>query len=105
MVDYDYNKKADILTVDLEDRQPEDYDRSIAIGDYTVDLDEAGSILGIEILNATRNLPYTSKELQSIENADLKQVRRSGARTVIVEIEYSSNKGAFSLGYQDSIEA
>lgn len=99
MVDFNYDPKVDILTVDLEGREPEEYEESLPIGDYIVDLDSEGNFLGLELLNASQNLPFTQEELQSIDEIDLELKERGEATTVAVDIEYSDSRGKFSFGY------
>lgn len=100
MVEFNYDSEVDILTVDRESRRPEDYKESIPVGDYVVDVDEVGRFLGLEVLNASQNLPFTIEELESIESVELEVKDRSGAETVSVDMRYSGNKGKFSLGYE-----
>lgn len=99
MVDFDYNSELDILTVDLESRSSEDYEESIPVGDYVIDVDDEGGFLGLEIINASQNLPFTVSELEGIEDVELEIVDRNEARTVSVKITYSDSKGKFSVGY------
>lgn len=99
MVDFSYSPEVDILVVDLEDRSPEDYQESIPVGDYVVDVDDDGEFLGLEVLNASQNLPFTVEELKSIEDAELEVKTKHGAVTVSVNLKYPGNTGKFSLGY------
>lgn len=69
MVESNYSSDVDILTLDVEDRVPEDYKESLPIGDYVIDLGDDGKFLGLEILNASQNLPFTREELGNIEQA------------------------------------
>lgn len=99
MVDFSYDPSVDILTVDIEGRRAEEYDSSRAVGDYAVDLSEDGNVLGIEVLNASQNLPFTQEELKNIDYIELEASKRGGAITVSVNVTYSGNKGKFSFGY------
>lgn len=99
MVEFNYNSDLDILTVDVEGRRPEDYQESVPVGDYMIDVDGEGSFLGLEILNASQNLPFTVRELEGIEDVELEIIDRNEARTVSVKITYSDSKGKFSVGY------
>lgn len=105
MVDFNYDSEVDILTVDEEGREPEDYEESLPVGDYVIDLDQNDRVLGVEILNASQNLPFTKQELESIQSAELRVEERSGARTITIEVEYQDQKGAFIVGYSPGVEA
>ncbi|MDY6788683.1 MAG: hypothetical protein SVV03_01840 [Candidatus Nanohaloarchaea archaeon] len=105
MVMFNYNSNLDILTVDREERAPEDYERSVFVGDYIIDLDSDGGFLGLELLNATQNLPYTKEELEEADKADIKLKERSGAETVTVNFKCPGTKGSFSVGYRQEVNA
>jgi uncharacterized protein YuzE len=105
MVDSNYSSDVDILTLDIDGREPEDYQESLPIGDYVIDLGDEGEFLGLEILNASQNLPFTSQELENIESAELELNQRGEATTISVNIEYSGNTGKFSLGYETNARA
>jgi len=99
MTDFNYDSATDILTVDREGRSPEDYDRSRPIGEYVIDLNSKDEVIGLEVLNASQNLPFTKSELENIEDVSLDSMERGEGTTISVNVTYSGNKGKFSLGY------
>ncbi|MFB6208764.1 MAG: DUF2283 domain-containing protein [Candidatus Nanohaloarchaea archaeon] len=99
IVEFKYNPELDIITIDKEGRSPEEYEESLPMGDYIVDIDNEGNFLGLELLNASQNLPFNKEELEKIEKVELSLKERGDARTIGVDIEYSGSKGKFSLGY------
>lgn len=68
MTKFEYNRKEDILV--FEHRKYDNYDRSIEVANFVVDLDKEGGFLGLEIINASKRLPMTKEELESIEKVE-----------------------------------
>ena len=60
----EYDDDEDILS--LYDFEPEDYDGSVSDGDFRLDLNSKGKIVGIEILNASKNLRLTKEKLKEM---------------------------------------
>jgi len=101
MVEFNYDQETDILVADKQ-REPEDYESSIPVGDYIIDINEDNEVLGIEILNASQNLPFTKEELRNIKQLKLKVEERNKAKTISLNIQYSTgNKGKISFGYPE----
>ena len=70
-----------------------------------VDLTEEGEVLGIEILNASQNLPFTKQELKNIQELQLNVEERNNTKTISIQINYSTgNKGKISFGYPETIK-
>ena len=68
----EYDKEVDALYIRLRDVKPVD---SMAVEeDVTIDLDEGGHIIGIEVLDAAEKLGLESLINVSIENMPLEQV-------------------------------
>ncbi|MDY6769136.1 MAG: DUF2283 domain-containing protein [Candidatus Nanohaloarchaea archaeon] len=102
MVTTEYNADLDILTVDVENRSPEEYDRSIPIGDYIIDVADDGTVLGVEVLNAAQNLPYTKTDLEKITGAELDKQENGETGTVTVALESEEKTQSFTVGYPAS---
>lgn len=92
MTDYQsqYDYGADLLTIKEEDAAIQ---RSLKIGDITLDFDSDGGVVGMEALNASENimLPEEIDEdvpalLDHIVEADLAVNYRENSITVVVKI-------------------
>lgn len=92
MTDYksQYDYGADLLTIKEEDAAIQ---RSLKIGDITLDFDSDGRVVGMEALNASENimLPEEIDEdvpelLDRIVEADLAVNYRENSITVVVKI-------------------
>ena len=60
-----YDKEADAMYIELKQAKPKTVGRTITLSDnLLVDLDKDKKIIGIEILNASKNL--LKKELETI---------------------------------------
>ncbi|MFC1690935.1 DUF2283 domain-containing protein [Nanoarchaeota archaeon] len=62
-----YDKEEDILFLSKERKVK----ASIDVGDFIIDVDSGGFITGIEILNASRNLKLSEKQLEGLKKASM----------------------------------
>ncbi len=68
---WDYNEKSDILNVRKINKKS---DGNAELGDFTVDFDTKGNVIGIEIMNASEFLGQvgiTKEELAKLNDAEL----------------------------------
>jgi uncharacterized protein YuzE len=63
-----YDEEDDILSMIHKDKKSK---ASIDIGDFVIDVDKNGFIIGLEILNASENLKLTSEQLSSLLQASM----------------------------------
>lgn len=64
-----YNEEADVLTV--EDEEYRDYDRSVELGDMSIDLASDGSPLGLVIENVAERTGLSPDQLRTVETVDI----------------------------------
>src|SRR3989344_8924443 len=62
-----YDLEEDILTISKEKKAK----ASIDIGDFVIDIDQRGFVIGIEILNASTNLNLDENQLKEIKKASM----------------------------------
>ena len=63
------DKEADAAYIYFKEISPGEVKRTISLNDsINIDLDEEGITLGIEILNASKNLPKTALNSNQINN-------------------------------------
>jgi uncharacterized protein YuzE len=77
MVDYD-EENDDLL---LRKGKGE-YEASIEIGDFIVDFSKKEQIIGIEIMNASKNLSISKALLNTIRNASMNVSQRNHATVI-----------------------
>ncbi len=79
---WDYSEKSDILNVHKVDKKTAG---SAELGDFTVDFDKNGNIVGVEILNASEFftlLGILKTQLENIKEAEI-IMRKRGEMTLI----------------------
>ena len=103
MVEFNYDAEVDILVIDRESRAPEEYEKSLPLGDYIVDLDQDGEFIGLELLNASKNLPFSKEELENIKDVKLDLKESDKATTIGLDLKYSDSRGKLSFGYGKAI--
>src|SRR3989344_2692614 len=62
-----YDSEEDILSLSKNIK----VEASIDVGDFIVDIDHKGFVVGIEILNASQNIGMTESQLTSLETASM----------------------------------
>lgn len=69
MTRFEYHEKDDIAVFEYGDY--EDYERSIDIANFVVDINSEGDFLGLEIIGASERLPLTKDELTEVEDMEI----------------------------------
>jgi uncharacterized protein YuzE len=62
-----YDSEEDILSLSKGTKVK----ASIDVGDFVIDVDHSGFVVGIEILNASQNLGVKEEQLKSLEEASM----------------------------------
>jgi len=73
---WDYSEKSDILNIHQTDKKTEG---SSELGDFTVDFDKIGNVVGIEIMNASEFLEQagiSKEQLDGLKGAQLTIVQK-----------------------------
>lgn len=79
-LEVNYSPELDILSVDDSSRE---YERSVSLKDFIVDLDPSGEVRGVEIQNISCLLGVDREQLQGIEDVDLEAEVDDGVRIVL----------------------
>lgn len=90
MTKFEYSRKEDIAV--FEYGNYDNYDRSIEVANFILDIDEEGGFLGMEIINASKRLPLTKEELESIEKVETKIFEDNGDKMVTIWIYRENNE-------------
>jgi len=71
-VKINYNQELDILVIEEEDY--DDYEESVAINGFIIDLDSNSNFLGVEIMGASHKFDGELSDPEKLENIDQKQI-------------------------------
>ena len=80
---WDYSEKSDILNVHTIGKKTAG---SAELGDFTIDFDKLGSIVGVEIMNASDFLGkagITKAQLVDLQNAELSVTQKGGQFLIV----------------------
>jgi len=80
MTHFEYHEKDDIAVFEQGDY--DDYERSVDVANFVVDLSENGEFLGLEVIGASERIPLTKKQLSEIENVEI-DVQKDGENKMI----------------------
>lgn len=69
MTYFEYHEEDDIAVFEHGDY--DEYERSIDVANFVVDLDADGDFLGLEIIGASERLPLEKKELSDVEDVEI----------------------------------
>ena len=81
---FDYDYRNDILFFKVNERE---YSHSFELGDYVVDIDTEGYIVGIQIFNASNYFNMTKDSLRSVQNWKLE----ASVKNSVVEVRLVFN--------------
>lgn len=93
----DYKPEIDVLVVERENF--EDFESNLELDGYVLDLDSKGEFLGLEIIDASQKTPLSKKELERIEDAEVKFTRSEEAVKVQLVLTIDSRKNIISSQY------
>lgn len=100
MVTVEYNEELDILTVQQEEY--EQFDRSIELGGYVLDLDRDSEFLGLEIIDASQNTPLDRDDLTNINNVDVTLVKTDEYIRIELRFTVDNHQNMISSQYPAS---
>ncbi len=69
MTRFEYHRKDDIAV--FEHGSYDDYERSIDVANFVIDLDTEGNFIGLEVIGASDKLPLTEDELDEVEDIEI----------------------------------
>lgn len=93
----DYKPEIDVLVVERENF--EDFESNLELDGYVLDLDSKGEFLGLEIIDASQKTPLSKKELERIDDAEVKFTRSEEAVKVQLVLTIDSRKNIISSQY------
>jgi len=83
-----YNLEEDILVLSKNRK----IKASIDLGDFVIDVDSSGFIVGIEILNASLNLGLTEKQLVNLKQAAMNVVYKPNYVHISILMQFGSQE-------------
>lgn len=88
-LEVNYSPELDVLSVDDISRE---YERSVRTGDFVIDLDDDGSIRGVEIQNVSEMIGIDREQLKEINSVELSGSTEDGIQlTLRVKIDNQVN--------------
>jgi uncharacterized protein YuzE len=93
MTEFEYHEEDDVAV--FQYRSYDDYDRSVDIANFVIDLDEENNFLGLEVIGASERLPLTKEELGNAEEVEIDV--REDENGVMVSILIMTNDERTSL--------
>lgn len=99
MKNFHYHKKDDIAV--FECRDYDNYQRSIDIANFIVDLDEEGNFLGLEVLGASEQLPLTKDEIEEVEDIEFMVKSSEESMVVSVVMVNGGEKTSLNIPFED----
>ncbi|MDY6778486.1 MAG: hypothetical protein SVU32_07495 [Candidatus Nanohaloarchaea archaeon] len=91
--------KDDIDVLMIEEGDYDDFDRSLELGGFVLDLDSNDRFLGLEIIDATQKLALTADELSSIDDATISLDRHDDVLRVRVELIINGQRSTITSQY------
>ena len=94
-MNFEYHEKDDIAV--FEYRDYEEYERSIDVANFVVDLDSEDCFLGLEIIGASERLPLTKKELSSIEDVEVVVTDDEESKMITITLKREEKETSLNL--------
>jgi len=95
MTNFEYHEKDDIAVFEYGDY--EEYERSVDIANFVVDLSETGEFIGLEVIGASKKLPLTREELSEIEDVEIMIQEDEDATMVTIVLKKEGQKTSLNL--------
>ena len=88
-----YDDEEDILSLS----RGREVKASIDIGDFVIDVEHKGFITGIEILNASKNLNITEKQLKNLEQASMNVTYKPNHVYIFLVMQFENKEKDISI--------
>lgn len=100
MTKFDYHKEDDIAVFRYGNY--DDYERSIEVANFVVDLDGEGRFLGLEVINASRRLPLSKEELDNVRNVETEFFEDDDHKMISICIYYDEHTSQLNVPVANS---
>ncbi len=97
MIQAHYNDDIDVLVI--EEEEYEDFDQSLELGGFVLDLDTDGDFLGLEIIDATQKLPLTAEDLDSIDEVNVTVDQDENLLRIQIELVIDGQRSTITSQY------
>jgi len=101
---FDYSTRSDILNIHKRDVLVKG---SAELGDFTLDFDTTGSVVGVEIMNVSEfleQLHIAKQELSTIERAEIIQVTKNQLTIIWLKIKFMKRADPTMIALPTPIE-
>lgn len=95
MTMFEYHEKDDIAVFEYGDYS--EYERSVDIANFVVDLDEDGNFLGLEVIGASERLPLTKDELTEVDDVEIEVRNDEGSMMVSIIMTQDNERTSLNL--------
>jgi len=95
MTGFDYHEKDDIAV--FEQGNYDNYEKSVDIANFVVELSEDEKFLGLEVIGASEKLPLTKEELSNIEDVEIKVESDEESKMVSIVLMHEGEKTSLNL--------
>lgn len=95
MPDFEYNRKDDIAV--FEYKSYDNYERSIDIANFIIDLDDQNNFLGLEVIGASERLPLSKEELSKIDSVEIEVKDEEESMIITVLMTGNGEKTSLNL--------
>jgi len=95
MTHFEYHEKDDIAVFEHGDY--DDYERSVDVANFVVDLSESGEFLGLEVIGASERLPLTKEQLSQIEEVEIMVQKDEDSMMATIVLKQGNEKTSLKL--------
>ena len=95
MTRFEYHEKDDIAVFEYGNYS--DYQRSIDVANFVIDLSENGEFLGLDVIGASERLPLNRKQLSKVEDVEITVQEEEGNVMVTVVMKLGNEKTSLNL--------
>ena len=90
-------KDLDILLIGEEDY--EDFEKSLELGGFVLDLDSEDEFLGLEIIDASQKTPLDKEDLDNVNDVEVNFERNEEVVRIEIVLEIDSSRNVISSQY------
>ena len=98
-MNFEYHEEDDIAVFEHGDY--DDYERSVDVANFVVDLSQNGEFLGLEVIGASERIPLTKKQLSQIEDVEIDIQEDGESKMIFIIVKQGKEKTSLNLPVTD----